>query len=38
MLNKMRETNSKGEIRKVYKILARKPEEEKALGTTLYHC
>lgn len=38
MLNKMRETNRKGEMRKVYKILAGKPEEETALGTTLYYC
>ena len=38
MLNKMRETHSKGEMRKAYKILAGKPEEEAALGTTLCHC
>jgi len=38
MANKMCETNIKGEMRKVYKILAGKPEQETALGTTLYYC
>jgi len=38
MVNKMHETNIKGEMRKVYKILAGKPEQGTALGTTFYHC
>jgi hypothetical protein len=38
MVNKINKTNIKGEIRKVYKILAGKPEQETALETRLYHC
>jgi hypothetical protein len=38
MLKKMCETNSKGEMRKMYKILARKPEEDMALGTIICTC
>jgi hypothetical protein len=38
MLNKMHETNRKGETWKVYKILTGKDEDETALGTTLHHC